>query len=167
MKVHYLQSGDSTEAGAGLLLAGQFQIAGGAAFPFTLPYRLILMHTIAADVVLDPFAGTGTTMAAALASASSSIGVESEGSLATAIGTALRAAPAITQEAILLGKAAEAGSSHQAKSGAEHDRGQIATGPTSSLVGSRLPIRSNCLRNSLGNYSENRSAQAGVTTLPG
>jgi len=35
-----------------------------AAFPFELPYRLVNMYAMQGDVVLDPFAGTGTTMAA-------------------------------------------------------------------------------------------------------
>ena len=46
------------------------------AFPFELPYRLITMYSLQGDTVLDPFAGTGTTMAAALACGRNSIGVE-------------------------------------------------------------------------------------------
>ena len=47
-----------------------------AAFPFELPFRLIQMYSLQGDLVLDPFVGTGTTMAAALATGRSSIGVE-------------------------------------------------------------------------------------------
>jgi modification methylase len=47
-----------------------------AAFPFELPYRLINMFSVKGDTVLDPFLGIGTTMAAAMASARNSIGVE-------------------------------------------------------------------------------------------
>ena len=47
-----------------------------AAFPFALPARLIWMYSAYGDVVLDPFAGTGTTLAAALVAGRSSIGVE-------------------------------------------------------------------------------------------
>jgi modification methylase len=47
-----------------------------AAFPFELPFRLVNMFALQGDVVLDPFAGTGTTMAAALAAGRSSIGYE-------------------------------------------------------------------------------------------
>ncbi len=47
-----------------------------AAFPFELPYRLIEMYSLQGDLVLDPFVGTGTTMAAALATGRSSIGIE-------------------------------------------------------------------------------------------
>jgi len=47
-----------------------------AAFPFDIAYRLINMYSVKEDVVLDPFLGTGTTMAAAMASARNSVGFE-------------------------------------------------------------------------------------------
>ena len=47
-----------------------------AAFPFDLAYRLINMYSVKGDVVLDPFLGTGTTVAAAMTSGRNSIGVE-------------------------------------------------------------------------------------------
>jgi DNA modification methylase len=47
-----------------------------AVFPFELAYRLVNMYAVQGDVVLDPFAGTGTTMAAALAAGRSSVGYE-------------------------------------------------------------------------------------------
>ena len=47
-----------------------------AAYPFDLPYRLINMFSAKNDMVVDPFLGTGTTMAAAMASARNSIGFE-------------------------------------------------------------------------------------------
>jgi modification methylase len=47
-----------------------------AAFPFELPYRLINMYSLKGDTVLDPFAGTGTSMFAAIASERNSIGIE-------------------------------------------------------------------------------------------
>lgn len=50
--------------------------ARSAAFPFELAYRLVNMYSVYGDMVLDPFAGTGTTMAAALASGRNSIGLE-------------------------------------------------------------------------------------------
>ena len=34
-----------------------------AAFPFDLAYRLINMYSVKGDVILDPFLGTGTTIA--------------------------------------------------------------------------------------------------------
>ena len=52
-----------------------------AAFPFELAYRVIQMHSLIGDTVLDPFLGTGTTTAAAIASGRSSIGFEIEDSL--------------------------------------------------------------------------------------
>ena len=47
-----------------------------AAFPFDLVYRLINMYSVKGDVVLDPFLGTGTTIAAAMTSGRNSVGVE-------------------------------------------------------------------------------------------
>ncbi len=46
------------------------------AFPFELAYRLINMYSVKGDTVLDPFAGTGTVMAAAMAACRNSTGVE-------------------------------------------------------------------------------------------
>ena len=46
------------------------------AFPFELPYRLINMFSVKDDMVLDPFAGLGTTGLAAMATGRNSIGVE-------------------------------------------------------------------------------------------
>ncbi len=46
------------------------------AFPFDLAYRLINMYAVKADTVLDPFLGTGTTVAAAMTSGRNSIGIE-------------------------------------------------------------------------------------------
>ena len=56
-----------------------------AAFPFDLVYRLINMYSVKGDVVLDPFLGTGTTVAAAMTSGRSSIGVEIDESFQGAI----------------------------------------------------------------------------------
>lgn len=47
-----------------------------AAFPFEIPYRLINMYSILGDTVLDPFAGTGTTLLAAMAAGRNSIGID-------------------------------------------------------------------------------------------
>ncbi len=57
--------------------------AGGArersaAFPFEMAYRLINMYSLYGDRVLDPFAGTGTTMLAAAACGRSSTGADIE-----------------------------------------------------------------------------------------
>jgi DNA modification methylase len=66
--------------GTGQALAGGSRARSGA-FPVEVPYRLILMYSILGDTVLDPFAGTGTTGVAAVASGRSSIGVESDAGL--------------------------------------------------------------------------------------
>jgi DNA modification methylase len=47
-----------------------------AAYPFDVPYRLITMFSVKGDLVLDPFLGTGTTMAAAMAAGRNSVGYE-------------------------------------------------------------------------------------------
>ena len=65
------------------------------AFPVELPHRLIQMYSLPGDLVLDPFAGTGTTLAAAAASGRSSVGVEHDPSLAPTVAASLAAAPAL------------------------------------------------------------------------
>jgi DNA modification methylase len=52
-----------------------------AAYPFEVAYRLINMYSVKGDTVLDPFLGTGTTTAAAIASGRNSIGYEIDRSL--------------------------------------------------------------------------------------
>jgi len=49
-----------------------------AAYPLELPWRLIHMYSLQEDVVLDPFAGTGTTLLAAAAAGRNGVGVEIE-----------------------------------------------------------------------------------------
>ncbi len=46
------------------------------AYPFEMPYRIINMFSLKEDTVLDPFLGTGTTTAAAMATGRNSIGFE-------------------------------------------------------------------------------------------
>ena len=65
-----------------------------AAYPFELPWRLINMYSLRGDAVLDPFAGTGTTMLAALAAGRSSIGIDIEEAFSDFIGRQLTAFPA-------------------------------------------------------------------------
>ena len=62
--------------GAGQKLVDPASRERSAAFPFELAYRLVCMHSIKGDVVLDPFSGTGMTAAAAMAAGRSSISVE-------------------------------------------------------------------------------------------
>ena len=52
-----------------------------AAYPFEIVYRLINMYSAKGDTVLDPFLGTGTTTAAAMASGRNSIGCEIDSTL--------------------------------------------------------------------------------------
>ena len=47
-----------------------------APFPLELAYRLVRMFSFTGDVVLDPFAGTATTVLACMKSARNSVGVE-------------------------------------------------------------------------------------------
>jgi DNA modification methylase len=56
-----------------------------AAYPFEVVHRLINMYSAKGDVVLDPFLGTGTTTAAAIASGRNSIGYEIDPSLENVI----------------------------------------------------------------------------------
>ena len=56
-----------------------------AAFPFELAYRLINMFSAKGDLVLDPFVGTGTSMAAAMASCRNSVGYEIDPNFADAV----------------------------------------------------------------------------------
>ena len=57
-------------------LKGKEARSRSGAFPFELAYRLINMYSAKGDTVLDPFAGTGTTLAAAMAACRNSVGVE-------------------------------------------------------------------------------------------
>ncbi len=48
----------------------------GAPFPEDIPYRLIRMHTVEGETVLDPFAGSGTTLKVARITKRKGIGFE-------------------------------------------------------------------------------------------
>jgi DNA modification methylase len=67
--------------GASQVLGTKESRLKSAAFPFEIAYRLINMYSVKDDVVLDPFLGTGTTMAAAMASARNSVGFEIDSAL--------------------------------------------------------------------------------------
>ncbi len=69
-----------------------------AAFPFELAYRLIQMHSLIGDTVLDPFLGTGMTTAAAIASGRSSMGFEIEDMLERPIRNAIETAVPLGRE---------------------------------------------------------------------
>jgi DNA modification methylase len=71
-----------------------------AAFPFEVAHRLINMYSVKGDVVLDPFLGTGTTMAAAMATGRSSVGFEIDPGLGPAVDAAADALPAAARGVI-------------------------------------------------------------------
>lgn len=56
------------------------------AFPLEVPERLVRMFSVLGDVVLDPFAGTGTTLRAATRWGRRAVGFEVEGELTRALG---------------------------------------------------------------------------------
>lgn len=70
------------------------------AFPLELPHRLIHMYSLQGDTVLDPFAGTGTTLLAAMAAGRSSVGVELEPALLAGLGAAARTVPSLGAERV-------------------------------------------------------------------
>ena len=71
-----------------------------ALFPFELPYRLINMFSIMGDRVLDPFAGTGTTMQAAMCCQRHSISVESDTALRSAILAKVASVPELSRQIV-------------------------------------------------------------------
>lgn len=84
--------------GVGQRLADPATRRRSGAFPFELAYRLICMFSIKGDVVLDPFAGTATTLVAALASARNALGVEIDDTLIPVGQAFMEAAPRIASE---------------------------------------------------------------------
>ncbi len=71
--------------GTGQRLSDEVSRVRSAAFPYELAYRLINMYSVKGDVILDPFVGTGTAIAAAMTSGRNSIGVEIDPSFHHAI----------------------------------------------------------------------------------
>jgi len=71
--------------GTGQSLGDKTARKRSGAYPFELAHRLINMYSVRGDQVLDPFLGTGTTMAAAMASNRNSVGYELDASLGPAI----------------------------------------------------------------------------------
>ena len=71
--------------GTGQRLSDELSRLRSAAFPYELAYRLVNMYSVKGDVILDPFLGTGTTIAAAMTSGRNSFGVEIHKSFQSAI----------------------------------------------------------------------------------
>lgn len=59
-------------------VTGQLRREHPAPYPVEVPRRLIRMFSFAGDIVVDPFAGTGTTAVAAIETGRNSISVEAE-----------------------------------------------------------------------------------------
>lgn len=78
--------------GTGQRLAQDGLRERSAAFPFELPYRLVNMYALQGDTVLDPFVGTGTTMAAAFSAARNSVGYDRTVALRPVVAATLEAA---------------------------------------------------------------------------
>ncbi|MFH1985580.1 MAG: site-specific DNA-methyltransferase [Pseudomonadota bacterium] len=66
------------------------------AFPFDIAQRLIAMYSVKGDRVLDPFLGTATTTAAAMAAGRNSIGYEIDSGLAQTIAQTVGRAAALS-----------------------------------------------------------------------
>lgn len=62
------------------------------AYPLELAFRLINMYSQQGDMVLDPFAGTGTTAIAAIASGRNSVNIEIDPALSAVINDTIRSA---------------------------------------------------------------------------
>ncbi|MEE9216662.1 MAG: site-specific DNA-methyltransferase, partial [Anaerolineales bacterium] len=73
------------------------KIGHPAPFPEELPERLIKLYTYRGDVVLDPFAGSGTSCVAALKNERSYVGYEIEGEYVTLAESRLAAVRDLTE----------------------------------------------------------------------
>ncbi len=76
-------------------LADPISRSRSAAYPFSLAYRLICMYSVYGDTILDPFLGTGTTLAAAITAGRHSLGTEFDTGLANTITTTAKATPTL------------------------------------------------------------------------
>jgi DNA modification methylase len=71
-----------------------------AAYPLSIPYRLINMYSVHGDTVLDPFWGTGTTSLAAMTAARNSVGYEIDGAFQRVFADALENVHALSRDVI-------------------------------------------------------------------
>ena len=86
--------------GTGQQLAGDRVRIRSAAFPFEIPYRLISMFSVKGDTVVDPFAGTGTTLAAAAAAGRNAVGFELESDFKGAVVDRLQSIAGVANQRI-------------------------------------------------------------------
>ena len=84
--------------GAGQELVDEASRKRSGAFPFELAYRLVCMHSIKGDTVLDPFGGTGIAAAAALAAGRNAISVELDPALLPVARALLQSLPEFANE---------------------------------------------------------------------
>lgn len=85
-----------------------------APFPAELAYRLVRMFSFVGDTVLDPFAGTGSTLVAALRAGRDSIGMDVEPAYLRLAETRLRReASSFLTNAVILSHSAQEPTSHQ------------------------------------------------------
>jgi site-specific DNA-methyltransferase (adenine-specific) len=68
-----------------------------APFPLEIPRRLVLMFSFVGDTVLDPFAGSGTTLEAAVLSGRHAIGMDIEGAYVAMTAKRLRRTYRVTK----------------------------------------------------------------------
>lgn len=73
-----------------------------AAFPLSIPYRLINMYSVYGDVVLDPFWGTGTTGLAAMIAGRNSVGFELEDAYESVFAERVQKAPDLSETQVRL-----------------------------------------------------------------
>ena len=79
--------------GTGQNLISKTERERSAAFPFEIPYRLINMFSVKGDMVLDPFAGTGTTLKASAVAGRNSLGFDIEAGLRDAVFSEIASLP--------------------------------------------------------------------------
>ena len=71
-----------------------------AAYPITIPYRLISMYSVYGDTVFDPFWGTGTTTLAAMAAGRHSVGQELDSGFESAFAERVEGISAVTDRIV-------------------------------------------------------------------
>ena len=90
-------SGRAAASGGAAEPRGEAGSVRSAAFPLEIAFRLILMYSAYGDTILDPFAGTGTTLATAAALGRNSTVLDTD---AAAVAAAAQAVPLLFQAAI-------------------------------------------------------------------